>query len=913
MATGQQVNERLAALTEAGTSVWLDQVRRSLVETGELKRMVEEESLRGVTSNPAIFEKAILGSPDYDDQLAELAKAGGDTRGIYRMMAVRDIQEACDVLRPVWDATDHYDGYVSLEVDPDLAFDTDLTNTQARQYWEAVDRPNLMIKIPGTEEGVPAIEQQIYEGRNINVTLLFAVASYERIAEAYIRGMERRHAEGKDLDVHSVASFFVSRVDTEVDKRLEALGREDLQGRAGLANARAAYQRFKALFHGDRYAQLLAAGAPVQRPLWASTGVKNPKYPDTLYVDGLIGPETVNTMPMATLVAAADHAEVRGATADIDPTADLQALADAGIDLDDVTAKLLKEGIDAFVTPMEKLLAGIENKREAIVTSRPPAIDSSLPDELEPGIARRIDEARVADVVRRIWHKDDTLWGDPGQAEVADRLGWLTVTDAMEDAVDDLEGFTREIVGEGVADVVLLGMGGSSLAPEVIRQSFGAQRGFPRLHVLDSTHPDAVRAVAEQIDPQRSLFLVSTKSGGTIETISLFRHFWSLAPDGRHFVAITDPGSGVEALAREHGFRRTFLNDSEIGGRYSALSFFGLVPAALMGADVRGLLSSAEVAEQACITYDPASPNSGLWLGLTLGELALQGRDKLTFVVDPPLQSFGLWVEQLIAESTGKLGKGIVPVADEALGAPDAYGKDRTFVHLRNEEDPDAANEQAVRALADADHPVITVEAHGPSDLGRVFFFAEFATAVAGWVLGINPFDQPNVQEAKDNTKRVLGQLEGGGDLQEPPDAGDAELRALLEGLEPPGYLAILGYVPPSDDVDVAVKELREAVRAATRATTTFGYGPRYLHSTGQLHKGGAPTGRFLELVATPRGDDVSVPGEPFTFGQLIRAQAIGDLETLRSHDLPAQRVTLAGDDPAAALRALTATIKEML
>ncbi len=913
MSVEAQVNERLAALTAAGTSIWLDQISRGLVTSGELERLVRESSLRGVTSNPAIFEKAILGSPDYDDQLAELTKAGADTRGIYRALAVRDIQEACDVLRPVYDATDHYDGYVSLEVDPDLAFDTELTNTQARQYWEAVDRPNLMIKIPGTEEGVPAIEQQIYEGRNINVTLLFAVASYERIAEAYIRGMERRHAEGKDLDVHSVASFFVSRVDTEVDKRLEALGREDLQGRAGLANARAAYQRFKALFHGDRYAQLLAAGAPVQRPLWASTGVKNPKYPDTLYVDGLIGPETVNTMPMATLVAAADHAEVRGATADIDPTADLQALADAGIDLDDVTAKLLKEGIDAFVTPMEKLLAGIENKREAIVTSRPPAIDSSLPDELEPGIARRIDEARVADVVRRIWHKDDTLWGDPGQAEVADRLGWLTVTDAMEDAVDDLEGFTREIVGEGVADVVLLGMGGSSLAPEVIRQSFGAQRGFPRLHVLDSTHPDAVRAVAEQIDPQRSLFLVSTKSGGTIETISLFRHFWSLAPDGRRFVAITDPGSGVEALAREHGFRRTFLNDSEIGGRYSALSFFGLVPAALMGADVRGLLSSAEVAEQACITYDPASPNSGLWLGLTLGELTLQGRDKLTFVVDPPLQSFGLWVEQLIAESTGKLGKGIVPVADEALGAPDAYGKDRTFVHLRNEEDPDAANEQAVRALADADHPVITVEAHGPSDLGRVFFFAEFATAVAGWVLGINPFDQPNVQEAKDNTKRVLGQLEGGGDLQEPPDAGDAELRALLEGLEPPGYLAILGYVPPSDDVDVAVEELREAVRAATRATTTFGYGPRYLHSTGQLHKGGAPTGRFLELVATPHGDDVGVPGEPFTFGQLIRAQAIGDLETLRSHDLPAQRVTLAGDDPAAALRALTATIKEML
>jgi transaldolase len=366
MATGQQVNERLAAITEAGTSIWLDQVRRSLVETGELKRMVEEESLRGVTSNPAIFEKAILGSPDYDDQLAELARAGGDTRGIYRAMAVRDIQDACDVLRPVYDATDHYDGYVSLEVDPDLAFDTDLTNTQAREYWEAVDRPNLMIKIPGTSEGVPAIEQQIYEGRNINVTLLFAVASYERIAEAFIRGMERRHAEGKDLDIHSVASFFVSRVDSEVDKRLETLGHDELQGRAGLANARAAYRAFRNVFDGERFAALRAAGCPVQRPLWASTGVKNRAYPETLYVYGLVGPDSVNTMPMPLLKAAGQSGEVTGNTVEQDPTADLEALRDHGIDLGDVTDQLLREGIDAFMIPMQKLLDGIEARRQEV-------------------------------------------------------------------------------------------------------------------------------------------------------------------------------------------------------------------------------------------------------------------------------------------------------------------------------------------------------------------------------------------------------------------------------------------------------------------------------------------------------------------------------------------------------------------
>src|SRR5919109_398429 len=318
MAT-QQVNERLAALTAAGTSVWLDQIGRQLIESGELRRLVEEDSLRGVTSNPTIFNQAILGAPDYDDQLGELARAGRSTREIFQEMAIKDIQDGCDVLRPVYDETNGLDGFVSFEVDPDLAFDTEKTMEQAREYWQRVDRPNLMIKIPGTDEGAPAIEEMIYEGLNINVTLLFSVAAYERVAEAFIRGLERRHDEGKSVDPQSVASFFVSRVDTEVDKRLERLGREDLAGRAGIANARAAYQRFKEIFHGERFAALRDAGAAVQRPLWASTGVKNPKYPDTMYVDGLVAPETVNTMPMATLLAAADHAKFEGNTVEIDP------------------------------------------------------------------------------------------------------------------------------------------------------------------------------------------------------------------------------------------------------------------------------------------------------------------------------------------------------------------------------------------------------------------------------------------------------------------------------------------------------------------------------------------------------------------------------------------------------------------
>jgi transaldolase/glucose-6-phosphate isomerase len=906
MAT-QQVNERLAAITAAGTSVWLDQIKRSLLNTGELRRLVEEDSLRGVTSNPTIFHQAILGSDDYDEQLAELAEAGLDNRGIYQGVAIRDIQDACDVLRPVYDATDGTDGFVSLEVDPDLAFDTGRTIEQAREYWERVDRPNLMIKIPGTTEGTPAIEEMIYEGRNINVTLLFGVEEYAAVAEAYIRGLERRLEEGKSVDIASVASFFVSRVDTEVDKRLQGTGHDELLGRAGIANARAAYQRFKQIFEGERFAALRNAGARVQRPLWASTGVKNPAYSDVMYVEELLAPETVNTMPMATLLAAGDHAEVRGATADQDPSADLQALADAGIDMVDVTDQLLREGVEKFVEPMKELLAGIDLEREAVVTRRPPSIDAWIPDELEPRIAERVKRAAEEDVARRIWGKDDTLWGPAGQPDVADRLGWLSVTDAMEDQLADLQAFADAVRDEGVADVVLLGMGGSSLAPEVIARSFGAQEGRPRLHVLDSTDAGAVRDVEAAIDLDRALFLVSTKSGGTIETLSLFEHFWSRRPEGEAFVAITDPGSGLEALGRERGFRHTFLNDPDIGGRYSALSYFGLVPAALMGADVAGMLRQAGVAQLNCQSFESGDVSSGLWLGLAWGELAAAGRDKLTYVIDPPLQSFGLWVEQLIAESTGKEGKGIVPVVDEPLGAPEDYGDDRTFVHLRHGDEPDEATDAKVAALHEAGHPVIVRQVDGPTDLGRLFFFAEFAIATAGWVLGINPFDQPNVQEAKDNTKRALD-----ADARDQPDATDDDLRALLDGLGAPHYLAVMGYVAPSEDFDAAVAELRATVRDATKAATTFGYGPRFLHSTGQLHKGGPPTGRFLQLVHDSE-PDVEVPGAPYTFTRLKHAQAIGDLETLRGHGLPAQRMTLRGDDPAAALRELTARLKGLL
>ena len=369
MSVEAHVNERLAALTEAGTSIWLDQIERKLITGGELERLVREDSLRGVTSNPAIFEKAILGSDDYDEQIAESAERGLDAREIYEEVAIKDVQMACDVLRPVWDEAGGGDGFVSLEVEPAMAHDTDKTIAQAHDFWKRVDRPNLLVKIPGTDEGIPAVEECLADGININITLLFGVEPYERVMEAYIKAMERRHEKGESLDVRSVASFFVSRVDTEVDKRLEELDRKDLRGTAAVANAREAYKRFEKVFRGERFAKLAEAGCPVQRPLWASTGVKDPEYPDTKYVETLVGRDTVNTMPMDTLKACAEQLEVEPDSASKDPDADLKALADAGIDMDDVTDTLLNEGIEKFVEPFDKLVESIDATRKGIADS----------------------------------------------------------------------------------------------------------------------------------------------------------------------------------------------------------------------------------------------------------------------------------------------------------------------------------------------------------------------------------------------------------------------------------------------------------------------------------------------------------------------------------------------------------------
>ncbi|HRC42984.1 MAG TPA: glucose-6-phosphate isomerase [Nitrospira sp.] len=530
-----------------------------------------------------------------------------------------------------------------------------------------------------------------------------------------------------------------------------------------------------------------------------------------------------------------------------------------------------------------------------------------------PTISKALDDLASSHTTERIWTRDHTLW-KPSPTEIDNRLGWLTVLDHMQDGLAELRNFAQAAREARITDVVLLGMGGSSLGPEVLRCTFGSAKGSPKLWVLDSTVPGWVRQVTKAIKPARALFLVASKSGGTIEVMSLFAHFWELVRrtkgnrGGAQFVAITDPGTGLEQLARERGFWRTFTNQPDIGGRYSVLSYFGLVPAALLGLDVSKLLSRALAMREACRHTTHPKDNPGAALGGMMAAMAMAGRDKVTLLTSPALNSFGLWVEQLLAESTGKEGTGIVPVAGEPLASPTAYGADRLFVALRLKGDRNAALDRSIITLQRAGHPVFRLNLADRYDLGGEFFRWEFATAVAGQALGIHPFDQPNVQESKDNTARVLKDVETQGRFPSLPMLTPKQaLTQLLEQATPNRYLAILAYATPSPQLDASIRALRKAVMLRHHIATTAGYGPRYLHSTGQLHKGGPNSGLFLEFVDSMK-PDLPVPEKFYSFGTLAQAQAVGDLQSLQTHQRPAVRIAL-GPNPVRTIRSLIAML----
>ncbi len=667
----------LRTLAEKGQSVWLDFLSREIIRNGTLERLIKEDRLGGITSNPSIFEKSIGDSKDYDADIEDLvANGAASVSAIYERLTTADIAAAADMLCPFYDESAGQHGFVSLEVSPYLAMDTAGTIAEARYLWKTVGRPNIFIKVPATKPGIPAIRQLLAEGINVNITLLFSQSVYDEVVEAFFGALEDRAAAGQPIEgIASVASFFVSRIDTVADKLLakkmehaadstQRAALEKLRGKVAIANAKLAYRLWQRRFSGPRWKRLADLGVRPQRLLWASTGTKDPAYSDVLYVEELIGPETVNTMPEKTMDAFRDHGKVRDSlTAGVDDAAQtLAALDRAGISLDEITADLVANGVTLFSDSFDKLSGAIAGKRRRALGQALNSQTSALPEPLKSEVGKATETWRVNGNIRRLWSGDATLW--TGRDE-ASWLGWLGIIDEQLRSVGELEEFAREVRTQKFSDVLLIGMGGSSLGPEVLAESLGSAPGYPKLHVLDSTDPQQVRRFERNVDLARTLFIVSSKSGTTLEPNVLMEYFFNKAseildPDhaGRHFAAITDPGSRLEKVAKERGFARVFAGIPNIGGRYSVLSPFGTVPLAATGHDVRTFLESASVMARSCGPDVPPAANPGVELGLAIGTLARLGRDKVTVIASPSIAAFGAWAEQLLAEIDRQAGQG---------------------------------------------------------------------------------------------------------------------------------------------------------------------------------------------------------------------------------------------------------------
>nr|MDP2496661.1 bifunctional transaldolase/phosoglucose isomerase [Candidatus Palauibacterales bacterium] len=929
-----------------GQSYWLDNLTRGMIDSGALEQRVRQEGLRGVTSNPSIFQKAITGGTEYDEQIVELMDRRLPVNRIYERLVVDDIRDACDVLRPVYDESGGTDGFVSLEVSPYLAHDTEGSVEEALRLYEAVDRPNVFIKIPGTDAGVPAIEELLYRGVNVNITLLFSIDAYEAVARAYLRAMERRREEGKSLeDVASVASFFLSRIDVLVDNvlghRIQSGAAGDevsrLMGRAGIANAKLAYRRFQELFSGDRWETLEDAGAHVQRMLWASTSTKDPLYSDIRYVEPLIGPHTVNTLPERTIRAFDDHGTVATTVEEGMDEARrvMERLSEVGIDFEHVTEQLLHEGVRKFIDPYDSLMATLAERYERHA-GWPSAGHAAVLGDGEGDVEESLDSLERRQFARRLDEPDPALWSDDPEVRkaISNRLGWLELPDSFADRLDEIHAFADDVRPPEFEDVLLLGMGGSCQAARVLEGVFGADGGRPGLTVLDDTSPEAVRETERRLDLESTLVIVASKSGATVETRALYRHFRSRIGElvdasdaGDRFVAITDPGTPLAREAEERGFRALFENPEDVGGRYSALSFFGLVPAALLGIDVEALLRRAGDLRRWHDGSVPSGANPAVRLGATLGALAGDGRDKVTVVASDELEPFPLWLEQLLAESTGKEGRGLVPVVGEELEGPEAYGDDRVFVRLHTRESQDLDAARRLENLQKAGHPVLEIQLRERADLGAEFLRWEIAVATAGRILGVNPFDEPDVRSSKEATADLLEHLADEGQLpgEKPVARGeqlelyadreaawfgsvsgggpDRILGAILESVEAGDYLSLLSFFRPTSERRAALQTLRSRLRDRLGVATSLSHGPGYLHSTGQLHKGGPNRGVFLMLTADP-GEPLDVPGEPYGFGDLRAAQALGDERALRERGRRVLRLHL-GSDVEAGLREL--------
>jgi transaldolase/glucose-6-phosphate isomerase len=905
----------LADLEKAGQSLWYDNIQKSMLQNGSLEEMILKGEIKGVTSNPSIFLNAITKSKDYDSQIKTMAWAGLTADDIFWNLAIDDVQKASDLFRNTYEKSVMKDGYVSLEVNPKLAFDTRGTIAEAKRLWKIVNRPNLMIKIPATKEGIPAVREVIAAGINVNITLIFSIERYQQVLDAYLSGLEDRLHAGKSIGhIASVASFFISRIDTKIDPLLlksldgnleKHIDAKQLIGRAAIENARKAYQLFLDVCKTERFKLIKNQGGQIQRPLWASTSTKNPNYRDVLYIEELIGPDTVNTVPPATLAAFLDHGKVSPRIIENRENIDryFEELSRFPISIAQVALELENEGVTAFVDAYSALISAIDEMGKKEVRN--------LGNLSEP-VKKRISQMQGIDFVGRLFAHDPSLWTSDldGQKEITNRMDWIEAPWKFEEQIEPTYDFLHQCRSAGFTHALLLGMGGSSLGPEVLRliHGVGEHNGDAglELSILDSTNPLEVIGISQRIPLEKTLFIVSSKSGTTGEINAFFEYFFESMSEifpgqaGSRFIAITDPGTKLEKTAREKNFRKVFNANPKVGGRNSVLTSFGLVPAALIGMDLNKLLRITQEMANYCRPDNQYTSNPGLVLGVILGEAVLVGQNKLTILSDPAWLPFGSWMEQLIAESSGKDGKGIIPIANEPLTTIDKYGKDRLFVYLRNNGERD----RQAQELTSAGHPLVTLNVNSSVELGANFYLWEIAVATACSIISVNSFDQPDVQDAKTKTLasisayRETGKLDEGKPilkdsnfkiysnqylkLETPQSPEDIILSFISNYAKSSDYVALNAFLPRFTTIEDQLQLLRKKILDKFGLAITLGFGPRFLHSTGQLHKGGPNNGIFI-IFTSKVHQDVEIPGEGLTFGTFSLAQALGDQSSLES------------------------------
>lgn len=908
---------------KSGQSLWLDNIQRDMFLNGTLSNLIKNYNITGLTSNPSIFEQAITGSKSYDESLRVLLKNSLPIDRIAYSLMVEDIQRACDLFSDIYKKTNGNDGYVSIEIPPTIEKKDEIIKW-ARDLYTRVGRSNVMIKIPATDDGILAEEELIKEGINLNMTLIFSTEVYERVLNAYLNAIDFRYKNDLDTNVFSVASFFVSRIDTEIDNQLDIIASKEknpdtpkkilsYKGKAAISNSLIAYSKYLKIFSDENFIRLSRRGFKIQKLLWASTSTKNPNYKDTLYIDELCLKDTINTVPQNTLYSFFDHGTINKKSIDeriSNAEEIIKFIISLGVDYNLIMRKLLNDGIYKFLISYNNILKAINEKSKNLNS------EEAVIKVYNSDINNEIKELSDVNFIKRLYKKDATLWkNDPENTKIIkNSLGWLTLPQEHVKTIKEVEDFTSKILSENQYKyAVLMGMGGSSLAPEVIRSIFQKDK-FLKLYVLDSTNPEWISNVKKEIDIKKTLFIFSSKSGGTIEPNSQFKYFYSelkkkIKKPGDNFIAITDKGTSLESLAKKYSFKKIFINQGDIGGRFSALSYFGLIPASLCGCDIKKLASSSKDAMDEILTSER---NAATVLGSFISKNYLGARDKLTIILPEKMKKFGLWIEQLIAESTGKENKGIVPITTTKILSTDNYDKDRMFVIYQIKNFIDQNTEAMANNLISSGFPVLKIYINDLYEIGKEFYRWEIATSISGYFMKINPFNQPDVESSKQLAKKLLEK----DNFDIKPINHSKTCKLYLANIEfkdevknyeqlfielfnqkqEGTYYSICAYLENSDRVETILENLSHLITRATQSACIYNYGPRYLHSTGQLFKGGANNGIFVILTTKPK-KDIKIAGEKYTFGKLCISQAKGDFLALKERKRKVVMIHIEGED----------------